>query len=70
MSWNALFKVNRKDIATERTRLFHFHRKPATEKRYTQVYFQLLVYIIRVIKIKEEDKRPPFRLTTRQEIAY
>ncbi|KAK2035691.1 hypothetical protein LZ31DRAFT_486258, partial [Colletotrichum somersetense] len=56
-------------MSKERTRPFHFHRKPATEKRYTQVVFQLFSYIVRVMTIEAEE-RPPFRFTTRQQEAF
>lgn len=70
MSWAALFEANRKDHQTERNRPFHFRKRPATEKRYLQVCFQLLAYIVRVMTIEEKGERPPFKLTGRQTKAY
>ncbi|KAF6793337.1 hypothetical protein CMUS01_16109 [Colletotrichum musicola] len=70
MSWAALFEANRKDHQSERSRPFHFRKRPATEKRYLQVCLQLMAYIVRVMTIEDKNERPPFRLTSRQTKAY
>lgn len=70
LSWNALFEVNRKELHKERSKPFHFRFKAETQRRYALVVKQLLAYVVRCMSLEDPGRRPPFKLSMRQQDTY
>ncbi|KAF4449199.1 hypothetical protein F53441_7481 [Fusarium austroafricanum] len=70
VSWNVLFKVNRKELHKERSTPFHFRFKRQTQKKYITVCLQFFAYAIRAISCENALDRPPFKLTESQVTAF
>ena len=70
ISQNTLFKVNRKELVKEKTKLFYFRFKPKTQRRYTLIIKQLLAYIVQCISFKDKADQLPFKLSIQQQSTY
>ena len=68
VSQAALFEANRKETNVEPQKPFDSWMDITTIQSYTQVWKQLLCYILRA-EDEEVDKRPAYKLTGRQQIA-
>jgi hypothetical protein len=65
----ALIEVNKKEVHEDPGMPFECWMDRTTIERYTEVWRQILMFVFRTQSV-DINKRPPYRLTSRQEIRF